>query len=160
VNAAAAPRFASLWAHAEVERLQRLLSRLAGLIFWPSLAVAAGLALLATPLLSLFGVGFAAARPALLVLLVGQLVNAATGSVGYLLTLTGHHREATRALGFSALACVVLAAVGTAALGLTGAALGSTLGFALWNVALHRIVVRRLGMHPSIFAVFARRRPV
>jgi O-antigen/teichoic acid export membrane protein len=151
VNAAAAPQFASLWALRRTEELQRLVTKLASLIFWPSLAIAAGIAALSGPILALFGHEFSDARAALLVLLVGQVINAAAGSVGYLLTLTGHHREATRALGLSALACILLAAAGVSAFGLVGAALGTTIGFLLWNGALYWLVVRRLGIYPSIF---------
>lgn len=150
VNAAAAPQFASLWAMGKVEDLQRLVTKLAGVIFWPSLAISAGIAALSGPLLALFGPEFSEARPALLVLLVGQLVNAAAGSVGYLLTLTGFHREATVALGISAVACIVLTAVGVSLFGLVGAALGSMIGFTLWNGSLYWLVVRKLGIHPSI----------
>jgi O-antigen/teichoic acid export membrane protein len=158
VNAASAPQFSSLWALGRVDDLQRLVSKLAGVIFWPSLAISVGIAALSGPLLDLFGPEFHAARPALLILLVGQLINAAAGSVGYLLTLTGHHREATRALGFSALACILLAAAGVWAFGLIGAALGSTIGFALWNGALYWLVVRKLGIHASILSTFGWRR--
>jgi O-antigen/teichoic acid export membrane protein len=150
VNAAAAPQFASLWALGRVDDLQRLVTKLAGVIFWPSLAISAGIAALSGPLLGLFGPEFHEARPALLVLLVGQVVNAAAGSVGYLLTLTGHHREATRALGLSAFACILLAAVGVWAFGLVGAALGTTMGFILWNGSLYWLVVRKLGIHASL----------
>ena len=151
VNAAAAPQFASLWALGRREDLQRLVTKLASLIFWPSLAIAAGIAALATPLLGLFGPEFHAARPALLVLLVGQVINAAAGSVGYLLTLTGHHREATRALAMSAIACIVLAIAGVLTFGLVGAAAGTTIGFLLWNGSLYWLVVRRLHIQASIF---------
>jgi O-antigen/teichoic acid export membrane protein len=153
VNAAAVPQFASLWALGRLDELQRLVTKLAGMIFWPSLAISAGIAALSGPLLGLFGSEFHEARSALLVLLVGQVINAAAGSVGYLLILTGHHREATRALGLSALACILLAAVGVWAFGLVGAALGSTTGFLLWNGSLYWLVVRKLGIHPSIFTV-------
>jgi O-antigen/teichoic acid export membrane protein len=121
------------------------------MIFWPSLAISAGIAALSGPLLDLFGSEFHEARPALLILLVGQLINAAAGSVGYLLTLTGYHREATRALGLSAVACILLAGVGVSVFGLVGAALGSTTGFLLWNGSLYWLVVRKLGIRPSIF---------
>jgi O-antigen/teichoic acid export membrane protein len=161
VNAAAAPQFASLWALGRVADLQRLVTRLAGVIFWPSLAISVGIAALSGPLLALFGPGFQEARPALLVLLLAQVVNAAAGSVGYLLTLTGHHREATRALGLSALACIILAVLGVLAFGLVGAALGSLMGFMLWNGSLYWMVVRKLGIHASIFTGLhiPRRRP-
>lgn len=151
VNAAATPHFSSLWALGRVEELQRLITKLAGLIFWPSLAISAGIAALSGPLLDLFGPGFNAAQSSLLVLLIGQVINAAAGSVGYLLTLTGHHREATWALGFSAVACIVLAIAGVLAFGLVGAAIGSSLGFLLWNGLLYWLVRRKLGIHASFF---------
>jgi O-antigen/teichoic acid export membrane protein len=150
INAAAAPQFASLWSLGRVDELQRLVTKLAGMIFWPSLAIAVGIGALSGPLLGLFGAEFQTARPALLILLVGQVINAAAGSVGYLLTLTGHHREATRALGLSALACILLAVLGVWAFGLVGAALGSTIGFLLWNGSLYWLVVRKLGIYPSV----------
>jgi O-antigen/teichoic acid export membrane protein len=151
VNAAAAPQFSSLWSLGRRDDLQELVARLAGLIFWPSLAISLVLGVLSAPILALFGPSFDAAQPVLIVLLVGQLVNAAAGSVGYLLVVTGHHREATRALGISAVVCVVLTVVGTAAFGPVGAALGTTLGFVLWNSWLYRLVVQRLGIRASIF---------
>ena len=149
VNAAATPHFASLWAAGRVDELQRLVTKLAGLIFWPSLAIAAGIAALSGPLLDLFGPGFSAAQSSLLVLLVGQVINAAAGSVGYLLTLTGHHREATWALGLSSVVCIALAVAGVLAFGLVGAAIGSSVGFLIWNGSLYWLVHRKLGIHAS-----------
>jgi O-antigen/teichoic acid export membrane protein len=150
VNAAAAPQFASLWALGRVDELQRLVTKLAGVIFWPSLAISAGLAALSEPLLGLFGPEFHEAHWALIVLLVGQLIGAAAGSVAYLLSLTGFHREATLAIGLSAFACVLLATLGVSAFGLVGAAFGSMVGLILTNGSLYWLVVRKLGIHASI----------
>jgi O-antigen/teichoic acid export membrane protein len=150
VNAIAAPRFASLWAQRRVDELQQLVRELAGMIFWPSLAIASMLALLSAPLLALFGPGFAAGRGALLILLVGQLVNAGAGSVGYLLTLTGHQRDAVRALACSAVVFLALSAAGAATAGMPGAALGAAIGLAMWNLWMCRLVSGRLGIRASI----------
>ena len=150
VNAAAAPRFASLWALGRPDQLQRLVTRLAAVIFWPSLVTSIVLAVLSRPLLDLFGPGFDGARPALIVLLAGQVMSAAAGSVGYLLTLTGHHRDATRAIAVSAVACLLLATAGVWALGLIGAALGSLVGLMIFNGSLYWLVVRKVGIQASI----------
>ena len=53
---------------------------------------AAALAAAAGPLLSLVGAEFVAARPLLLVLIIGQVVYAATGPSGLVLAITGHAR--------------------------------------------------------------------
>jgi O-antigen/teichoic acid export membrane protein len=150
VNAAAAPQFASLWALGRIDDLQRLVTKLVAVIFWPSLLISAGLAILSDPLLGLFGAEFHRARPALLILLASQVLSAAAGSVGYLLTLTGYHREATRAIGVSALTCVLLAVAGVWAFGLIGAALGSLVGVVIFNGSLYWLVVHKVGIHPSI----------
>lgn len=149
VNAAAAPQFAALWEQQRHQELRALVARLAGVIFWPSLAIALALAVLSGPLLELFGAGFGAAQRALVILLAAQLINASAGSVGYLLTLTGHHREAVRALAASTVVFACLTALGTALDGLDGAAIGSLLGFLVWNLALGRLVVNRLGIWPA-----------
>jgi O-antigen/teichoic acid export membrane protein len=149
VNAPAAPQFARLWQQRRGEELSRLVAHLAKLIFWPSLGIAASLALLSGPVLALFGTGFQAARGALLILLVGQLINATAGSVGYLLSVTGHHRQAAAALGGCALLFLALTTLGTALAGLDGAAAASAFGFLLWNVALGWLVVRRLRIWPA-----------
>ncbi len=151
INAAGAPRFAALWQAGQIRELQALVRRLASLIFWPSLAISLGIALLAGPLLDLFGQGFSQARLALVVLLLGQVVNAAAGSVGYLLTLTGHHREATVALGLSTIAFLAIATAFTFAFGMLGAAIGSVVGFLLWNAWLCSLVYRRVGVWPAVF---------
>lgn len=159
VNAAAAPQFASLWALGRIDELQRLLTKLAGVIFWPSLALSLGIAALSDPVLSLFGHEFLAARWALLILLVGQVINAAAGSVGYLLNLTGHHRDAVRALAWSAFACVPLTFAGVWLFGVVGAALASMLGVTMWNGWLYVLVTRKLNLHPSILTALPLRRP-
>ncbi len=160
VNAAATPQFASLWALGRTDELQRLLTKVAGVIFWPSLAIALGIAALSGPILGLFGQEFHKARWALFILLASQLVNAAAGSVGYLLNVTGHHREASLALSCSAAACIVLAVAGVWAFGIIGAAFASMFGCALWNGWLYWLVVRKLGVHPSILAMLRRSKGV
>lgn len=150
VNVAAAPRFSSLHAQGRLDELQTLVARLAHWTFWPSLGLALCLGVLAGPLMALFGPTFDAARVPLLVLLVGQIVNAAFGPVGYLLTMTGHHRDAARVLGASVAFGVSLVVVGIAVLGILGAAIGSAVAFGVWNGWLYWLAVTRLGIRPSI----------
>ncbi len=152
VNAIAAPMFASLFAERRMAELASLAVRVANWVFWPTLAISILLAAAAKPVLALFGSGFSSASWILIVLLVGQLVNAAAGSVGYLMTLTGHQREAAWVFGSVALVHVALNAVAITAIGAIGAAIATTVSLSLWNVWLHALVVRRLGIHSSVMA--------
>jgi O-antigen/teichoic acid export membrane protein len=152
VNAIAAPMFASLWARGRLEELAALAHRVAVWVFWPSLVVSIFLALGAKPILGLFGAEFSDASWVLIVLLAGHMISAATGSVGYLMTLTGHQREAAHVYGGVAALHLAVSLVAIPLLGTIGAALAVSFSNAVWNLWLHRLVVRRLGIHPSIFA--------
>lgn len=90
VNAIAAPMFAALYATGDRVNLQRLASAVARWMFPLALLVSLGLVVFADPILGLFGAEFGVAKPAMLWLIGGQLVNVAAGSVGYLLDLIGN----------------------------------------------------------------------
>jgi O-antigen/teichoic acid export membrane protein len=152
VNAIAAPMYSSLWAEGKLKDLAELTHWVAVRVFWPSLLVSVVLAVAAKPILSLFGAGFSEGNWILTVLLVGQLINAAMGSVGYLTTLTGGQREAAHVYGGVALLNLGVAAVTIPLLGAIGAAVATSFSVSVWNLWLHRLVVRRLGIYPSIFA--------
>ncbi len=154
VNAISAPMFASLYAEGDRVALQRLVSAIARWMFWPALAVSLGLIVFASPVLNLFGSEFIAAKGALSVLILGQLVNVGAGSVGYLLMMTGHQNQCALVMGFSALVNVVLNIVGIHWLGIMGAALATAFSMALWNIWLHTLVVKHLNIYPSVFAAF------
>jgi O-antigen/teichoic acid export membrane protein len=154
VNAIAAPMFSSLFAQDRHEDLAKLATRVAQWIFWPTLVVSILLAVAAGPILSLFGSEFDSANWILIVLLGGGLVSAAAGSVGYLLTLTGHQREAAWVIGWVAVLHVALNAVMIPLFGAIGAAIATTTSLSVWNTWLHTLVVRRLDIHPSVFARF------
>ncbi len=156
VNAIAAPVFSSLFAEHRHKEIQSFASNIAHWIFWPSLLISSLLALFATPVLNLFGTGFSSASNELTILLVGQVVSAGAGSVGWLMLLTGHQNKAAWVYGWIAIIHVALLAISIPLFGLIGAALATTLSFSLWNVWLHRLVVRNIQLHPSI--IFALRR--
>ena len=157
-TAIAAPMISSLIAHDRHEELQSLVTAVARWTFWPSLAIAAFLALLAKPILGLFGHQFEAAHWELTLLLVGQLVNAMAGAVGYMMILSGNQREAAWVYGWVALIHVALNIGGILLFGAIGAAAATSLSFALWNVWLYVLVVKRMGIQSSAFSIRLPRR--
>lgn len=152
VNAIAAPMFAALHAQGDRLELQRLVSTIARWMFYPALLVAIGLFIFAEPVLHLFGAEFVSAKWAMGVLCLGQLVNVGAGSVGYLLIMTGHHNQCAFVVGCSALMNVGLNLIGIPTLGILGAALATAVSMAVWNIWLNRLVVKYLGVNPSIVA--------
>lgn len=153
VTATAAPQFARLHAQNDPKRLQTLVTTMAHWLFWPALAIAGAIGLTASFLLHLFGPDFSAAYFPALVLLLSHLINAGMGAVGYLLNMTGHHADCARIYGLSALLNLGLTIGGVYWLGLTGAALATTLSMLVWNAWLHHVVSQRLNLQPSILFV-------
>ena len=155
VNAVAAPLFSELETKGDRAGLQRLATVSALWIFWPTLMVALGLALLAPYVLGLFGPDFVVAERALLILLVGQLVSAGCGSVGFLLSMTGHQNDLARVYGIIAVLNLAVCYAGVRAFGLNGAAGATSISLIVWNLWLHQVTVKRIGVRASIFSALA-----
>jgi O-antigen/teichoic acid export membrane protein len=148
----AAPLIASLYARGDHEGLQQLASAVAHATFWPSLAAAILMIALANPILAIFGPDYTTMRWEMIILILGKLVYAGTGSVGHLMDMTGHQGFYTRVFGLSTLINIALNAIGISLLGTIGAALATAFAIALWNIWLHVLVVRKLGIYPSVIS--------
>lgn len=155
VNAIAAPMFATLYTQGDDAGLKKLTATVARLMFYPTLVFALLLVIFGDRVLGMFGDEFVAARWVMTVLILGQLVNVGAGSVGYLMEMTGHHRQCAYVLGCSAILNLILNAILIPTMGIMGAAIATTLAMALWNVWLHQLVVKYLGVKPSILSTFS-----
>jgi O-antigen/teichoic acid export membrane protein len=123
-------------------------------LFFPALIVAIALGLGTDLVLGLFGEEFKAARWETIILSCGQLVNVGAGSVGYLMQMTGHHRECAWVFCFSAVLNIIFNGILIPIFGILGAAIATTLCMALWNIWLHQLVVSKIGVRPSIISAF------
>jgi len=152
VNAIQGPHIAHLYATGDMKRLKKMVTRSSQAI----LAVAAPTVLLIVLLGSYFirwiyGPQYADAYAPVVILAVGQLVNAATGSVGSLLNMTGHERDTTRILLMAALLNVTLSLTLTPLWGMRGAAIATSSTLIFWNLMMWRAVYKRLGINASPF---------
>jgi len=146
VNSISAPKFAALFEQGDLVTLGRIARNSAKLM-----ALAAAPCLLACLLfpawiMSLFGPQFAAGAPVLVVLALGQYINVATGSVGFLLMMCGY--EAAYRNNF--VACTILSLLLNALLvprfGVLGAAVATGTTLAVQNVIAAVLVWRNLGV--------------
>lgn len=154
VNAIAAPMFATLHAQGDYKGLQKLTATVARWMFYPTLIFALILIIFGDRVLGLFGDEFIAARWSMTILILGQLVNVGAGSVGYLMEMTGHHKQCAYVLGCSAVLNLILNGILIPTLGIMGAAIATASTMALWNIWLHQLVVKYLGVQPSIISTF------
>jgi O-antigen/teichoic acid export membrane protein len=153
VVALAAPKFSKIHISGTREDMQRFISGIIRLMFWPSALAALALACLGPHILALFGMDFAEGFPPLIVALAGHLVRASTGPVETMLNMTGHHRDTMRVYGVAAAACIVLNLILIPMLGILGAALSVYGAIAGASIALSYLVRRRLGITAFVFAL-------
>jgi len=140
VNAIVAPMIAELFAQQEMEKLSRLTRTATQWMTLPVLGATVILALTGRSVLGWFGSRFSDAYPALMILTLGQLVNALTGPVGYLTELTGHQQVSARIYLLAAALAVTLNIWLIPRLGILGAAIGTATAFSASNLALYVFV--------------------
>ena len=157
VNTAFSPTLARLYAQNQQRQLEHAVARSTRLITLVSLPIALAFIVFGQYFLALFGPEFAPARSALITLSIGQLINAATGTVATLLNMTGHERDTALVVGLSAVMNVVLNLLLIPRLGLEGAALATALGTLCWNVLLSYFVYKRLGFY-SVLGIYTVRK--
>lgn len=152
MNMVVAPRFASLYARGEKKRLQHLVTYSARAILGFNLLVTAGFAVLGRWFLGLFfGIEFTAAYAPFMILLIGQFVNSAAGSVGFLLNMTGHERETARGMAVAAVLNLLLNFLLIPPFGMIGAAVATAAAMLTWNLLLWWAVRKRLGINSLAF---------
>ena len=151
VNTAVGPMIAnSTDSHQRQERLQKLAQRAVWIAFLLGASVASLLLVFPAALLGLFGEGFEEASLALRILIAGNLFNIICGSVGMLLSMSGHHVILMRILIASMLLNVILNLVLIPVFKTTGAAVATALSVAFWNIVALIFVRRLLKVRPTL----------
>jgi len=102
-------------------------------------------------LMSFFGEEFRTASTALVILALGQFVNIATGSVSYLLSMTGFERKVRDNAFFSALIGVALGFALIPNYGLLGASIATAIAIASQNLLGVYQVQKHLGFNTLVF---------
>lgn len=151
IDAVVAPRMAGLHARRSTAALQQSASRYAQWYFWPTLG-AAGIIALASPMIfDLFGPSFDTAQPALLVLLVGFVVNASLGTHLSLMRVADLQRILIRIHGGCLAINLLLNAFGIWIFGITGAAWATAITLVLAGLWMRHAIAARLGIDTSLF---------
>lgn len=153
----AQPGLASLHAENRRAELAHFVATTTRSSFFVSLVIGTLLGLCGQPVLALFGPGFTAAYPALLILIAGHVLVAASGPLTSLLTMTGHHAPAAVVYCLSAISNGLLNLLLIPQFGIVGAAVASGLNLLLTQIALAVTVRQRLGLSFSALGIRARR---
>jgi O-antigen/teichoic acid export membrane protein len=157
VNTVLAPASAKLWAEGDSAQLQRTVTFTARLALISTLPPAIVFLVAGEWVLGFFGPAYALAAPALAILTVGQMLNAATGNVMLLLAMTGHQSLGAAAQLAVAAASIPLALLLVASLGVNGAALSYVISLVAVNLIWMGLVVRKVGVATTALGPLGRR---
>lgn len=92
MNTVIAPKFAALYQEGKVQELQQIASKTMVLLVIVASPIAFIMVIFPEFIMSFFGDQFIEGANILMVLVFGQFIYVITGSVGYLLTMSGHER--------------------------------------------------------------------
>ena len=145
-SSVAAPRFAALHAAKDKDGVARLALRSTLLTTVASVPLLLIFIVFPEKILSLFGPQFETGAQALIILSVGQFVNAATGPVGYLLNMSGFHRIEGRIAVVGAVMTVGLCFALIPLWGILGAAAANAMATASCNLLRVYYAKSRLGI--------------
>jgi O-antigen/teichoic acid export membrane protein len=151
-NMALAPAIARLHARKDWTGLERTTEHMARATLVVSAPVAIAFMVFPHLYLGLFGTGFQTGAAALIILALGQLINAAAGPSGNVLLMTGQERVAVRGVGAGLVANIVLAIVLVPLFGVTGGAIAFASSLALWNTVLVVLARRIVGINVTAFS--------
>jgi O-antigen/teichoic acid export membrane protein len=151
------PHIAHLYANGDMQKLQQMITHSAQAILLIAVPVVIVIILFGEFIIrTVYGPAFEAAYVPLVILCVGQLVNASMGSVASLLNMTGHERDTTKSVLIGAIVNVVLNLSLVPVWGMTGAAVATAVTLIVWNLIMWRKARVRLGIETS---PLFRRRP-
>jgi len=151
-NAIVAPLISELYSTGQMVKLQKMITLSARGIFLFTLLTSVFIAVFGKQILGMFGIEFVNGFIPLLILIVGQMINALSGSVGFLMTMTGHQNQAAIILSVSAILNISLNAILIIKLGIIGAAIATATSTVVWNIAMLVYIWRKLSINPLALA--------
>ena len=153
VNMVLAPLVSSLYSKGDQPALQRVVTISARVTFILALLIAVLLIFFSRYILQLLGAEFIQGKQALMLLILGQLINVGAGSVGFILAMSGHEREMLKAMLtaflFHSIFAIFLVPIYT----INGAAIAAVISLGVWNGMMAGWVWKKIGINPSILRI-------
>ena len=148
VNQIFSPTIAELHGTGDHALLQKLYATLTKWILIFTLPLAFTIIFFSRPLIGMFGHGFEAGAPVLVIGTVGQLFNCAVGSVGFLLLMSGNQLRMVKIQACNAVLMIGLSLLLVPRFGIIGAAVASTIAVIVTNLWSLISVLRTLKLFP------------
>lgn len=150
VNTMAAPMISELYYAGRIKELQRMVTLASWGIFAVTSIGSVVLIFLGHWILSLFGQAFVIGYLPLIILLIGNVINALCGSVGFILNMTGNQKISGRIIAGGLVINFLLNLCLIPKWNMTGAAIATATGMIYWNLFMVIVVIRKLKINPTI----------
>ncbi len=137
VNTVLAPKISSLFSNQNIKEIGVEVHKATKLITYVALPLVLFLILFRKPILGLFGDEFVLGEMTLVIISLGMLFNAMSGSVAQVLNMTNHQKQFRNFTIFSALTNILLNYILIPKMGIEGAAIASLIS----NVILNSICI-------------------
>ena len=149
VNLLAAPAYAALWEIRSIVGMREKARMYSQFILWGTLPIALLLVIGGKTILGWHGAEYTTGYICLVILVIGQVVNAAVGSTALLLNMTGYQDLVAKVFAPCAIINVVANAILIPRYGATGAGVATTLSLSLWNLILIALIWKKLKLDTS-----------
>lgn len=151
-NGIIAPLIAELFSTNKLSELRRILRYSVTIISAVSVIGVILMAALGVHFLGIFGKQYEAGYDVLLILLIGQTINALCGPTGFMMTMTGHQHQAMWIFAISTIMNILLNITLVPQFGLIGGAVANVIGLSFWNLAILIYLRSKLNIDPSILS--------
>lgn len=143
-DAVVTPLFAQLHGSGDLRRLENVAQSTSNWMYYVSLPITVLSLILAPNLMNAFGEGFEQAASALRIIVFAQIVNVATGSVGFILLMTGHQWIHVFIKTITGILAVPFMAYAVSSNGITGLAFAKGSWLVILNVTMSIAVWRTM----------------
>ncbi|WOC16598.1 hypothetical protein MP213Fo_20820 [Pseudochrobactrum sp. MP213Fo] len=151
VKSSVAQRYSQLLHSDDTQAFQSFARNTARWTFWPTVLLAMLLLLIGWPLLALFGGGFTAGYPLLFIMILGVIARASVGPCESLLAMSGNQNICALLYALTLIINIGLNLALIPLLGLSGAAIATTIAMIAEAATLSYAVRTRLGVSMFVF---------
>jgi len=154
INSMAAPKFSELFHSNNINELFRVAKKSTKLIFWSTCPMILFLIFFGKTVISLlFGKEFIIAYGPLFFLVMGQLVNAISGSTSYFMNMTEHQIPLRNIMAAAAFINVILNVILIPYFGILGAGMAAMSSMVFWNIRVLIFIKKKYGMTICYFPI-------
>lgn len=148
------PEISRCWSQNNLIQLEKVVQHAVKITFGIAIIVSLIFLIFGKPLLRiLFGEEYSTGYLAMIILCGGQLINACFGSLGNILSMSGHAKLSLIPLILSIIINCLLNILLIPMWGLEGAATAAAISIMIWNFMLWRIVKSKINIRPTIFKI-------